>query len=59
MYLIDVAIPGDSRVTDKVTEKHQQYTDLKLELQKLQKMQVVIPLSLVNLEQFPFFLKNI
>jgi len=28
-YLIDVAIPGDSRVKEKVSEKHQRYTDLK------------------------------
>ena len=50
VYLIDVAIPGDSRVTEKVTEKHQRYTDLKMELQKMWKMQVVItPLVLGTL----------
>ena len=41
---------GDSRVTEKVTEKHQCYTDLKMELQKMWKMQVVIiPLVLGTL----------
>ena len=42
IYLIDVAIPGDTRVTEKVVEKHQQYTDLKIELQKMWNMRVVI-----------------
>ena len=34
-YLIDMAIPGDSRVIDKITEKHRRYTDLKIKLQKM------------------------
>jgi len=41
-YLTDVAIPGDSRVIDKKTEKHQRYTDLKIEFQKMGKMKVII-----------------
>ena len=34
-FLIDVAIPGDSRLSNKVTEKLERYTDLKLEIQKM------------------------
>ena len=30
--LIDIAIPGDSRVSQKITEKYQRYTDLKIEI---------------------------
>jgi len=41
-YLIDVAIPGDSRVKEKVSEKHQRYTDLKIEIQKMWNIPVVI-----------------
>jgi len=41
-YLIDVAIPGDSRVKEKVSEKHQHYTDLKIEIQKMWNIPVVI-----------------
>jgi len=41
-YLIDVAIPGDSRVKEKVSEKHQRYTDLKIEIQKMWSIPVVI-----------------
>ena len=41
-YLIDVAIPGDSRVKEKVSEKHQHYTDLKIEIQKMWNILVVI-----------------
>ena len=56
-YLIDVAIPGDSRVAEKVTEKHQRYTDLKIELQKMWMMRVVIiPLVLGTLGTVPLCL---
>ena len=41
-YLIDVAIPGDSRIKEKVSEKHQRYTDLKIEIQKMWNIPVVI-----------------
>ena len=33
VLLIDVAIPGDSRIIAKVNEKMERYTDLKIELQ--------------------------
>jgi len=34
-FLVDVAIPGDSRLYSKVLEKQTKYTDLKIEVQKL------------------------
>lgn len=34
-FLIDVAIPGDNHLSNKVTEKLERYTDLKLEIQKV------------------------
>ena len=58
-YLIDVAISGDSRVMDKITEKHQRYTDLKIELQKMWKMRVVIlPTVIGTLGTIPLCLEK-
>ena len=34
-YLMDIAIPGDSRISQKATEKIQRYTDFKVEIQKM------------------------
>ena len=34
-YVIDIAVPGDSRLTQKVNEKYERYTDLKIELQRM------------------------
>ena len=46
-YLIDVAIPGDSRVKEKVSEKHQHYTDLKIEILKMWNIpDVILPVIL-------------
>ena len=42
VFLIDVAIPGDSRLNAKVNEKMERYTDLKIELQRMWKVRVVI-----------------
>ena len=42
IFLIDVAIPGDSRITQKINEKYQKYTDLKIEVQKMWKARAVI-----------------
>ena len=39
-FLIDVAIPGDSCLYNKVTEKLERYTDLKLEIYKMWSMRV-------------------
>ena len=33
-FLIDIAIPGDSRISQKVNKKYQRCTDLKIEAQK-------------------------
>jgi len=41
-FLIDVAVPGDSRLTAKINEKREKYTDLKIELQRMWKVRVVI-----------------
>ena len=32
VFLIDVAIPGDSRISQKITEKQKKYVDLKIVL---------------------------
>ena len=59
IYLIDVAIPGDTRVTENIAEKHQRYTDLKIELQKMWNMQVVILSSVLGaLGSVPLCLKK-
>jgi len=34
-FLIDIAIPGDSQVLQKISEKQQCYSDLKIEVQKM------------------------
>jgi len=34
-FLIDVAISGDNRLTQKINKKWQKYTDLKMELQRM------------------------
>ena len=35
MFLIDVAIPGDSRISQTITEKQKKYVDLKMEISQL------------------------
>ena len=42
VYLIDVAISGDSRLIAKVNEKMERYTNLKIVLQRMWKARVVI-----------------
>jgi len=34
-YLIDIPIPGDSRLTQKVAEKQTKYTDLRIEIARV------------------------
>ena len=34
-YLIDIAIPGDSRLTQKVVEKQTKYMDLRIEITRV------------------------
>jgi len=49
-FLIDVAIPGDSRLAHKVNEKRDKYTDLKIEVQRMWNMRaVVMPLVIGTL----------
>ena len=58
-FLIDVAIPGDSRLSSKVTEKLERYTDLKLEIQKMWSMRVsVVPVVIGSLGSIPTCLKK-
>ena len=35
VFLIDIAIPGDSRLSHKYTEKHTKYVDLKIEVVRM------------------------
>jgi len=37
-FLIDIAIQGDSHIPQKINEKYQRYTDLKIEAQKMWSM---------------------
>jgi len=44
-FLIDVAVPGDSRISQKINEKREKYTDLKIEIQQMWNMHAaVVPL---------------
>ena len=57
IFLIDVAIPGDSRITQKINEKYQKYTDLKIEVQKMWKERaVIVPLVIGSLGSVPMCL---
>ena len=58
-FLIDVAIPGDSCLSNKVTEKLERYTDIKLEMQKMWSMEVsVVPVVIGSLGSIPKCLKK-
>ena len=58
-FLIDVAIPGDSRISNKVVEKLDRYTDLKLEVQKMWSMRAfVVPVIIGSLSSIPICLKK-
>ena len=58
-FLIDIAIPGDSRVSQKITEKYQRYTDLKIKIQKMWLMSAsVVPVVLGSLGSVPTSLKK-
>lgn len=51
--IIDVAIPGDSRIREKETEKLDKYHDLKIELQRIWKTKVtIIPIVIGALGAF-------
>ena len=59
-FLIDVAIPGDSCLSYKVTEKLERYTDLKLDIQKMWSVGVsVVPVVIGSLGCIPTYLKKV
>ncbi|XP_062816932.1 uncharacterized protein LOC134293409 [Anolis carolinensis] len=54
VWIIDVAIPGDSRIDEKQQEKLSRYQDLKIELQRLwQKPVQVVPVVMGTLGAVP------
>ena len=58
-FLIDIAIPGDSRLSQKVNEKYQRYTYLKIGVQKMWAMTAsIVPVILGSLGSIPTSLKN-
>ena len=59
VFLIDVAIPWDTRVNEKEREKVDKYHDLKLELERLWEMPVeIVPIILGALGTIPSSLKK-
>ena len=55
--LLDVVIPGDSRVKEKISEKQQCYMDLKIEIKKMWNIPVIIlPVILGTLGSIPLCL---
>ena len=58
-FLIDIAIPGDSRVLQKISEKQQHYSDLKIEVQKMWSYRAsVAPIIIGSLGSIPRGLKD-
>ena len=54
VWLIDVAIPGDSRIDQKDVEKITKYQDLKVEVERLwEKKATVVPVVIGALEAIP------
>ena len=59
LFFIEIAIPGDSRLSQKINEKYQRYTDLKIEVQKTWSMTAsIVPVILGSLGSVPTSLKN-
>jgi len=53
-FIIDVAVPGDNRLTQKINEKREKYTNLKIELQRMWNMcAVVVPIVIRSLGSIP------
>ena len=53
-FLVDIAIPGDSRLSSKLLEKQTRYTDLKIEIEKLWKVKcVIVPIVVGALGSIP------
>ena len=61
VFLIDVAIPGDSRLNAKVNEKMKRHTDHKIELQRMWKFYAVIVLLIIGClgSVSKYFVKNL
>ena len=58
-YLIDIAIHGNSRISQKATEKIQRYIDLKVEIQKIWSFRtVIVPIIIGPLGSIPSQLKS-
>ena len=58
-HLIDIAVPGDSRVASKENEKVQKYQDLSRELRKLWQVKVmVVPVVVGALDTIPKVLEK-
>ena len=54
VWLIDVAIPGDSRIDQKKVEKITKYQDLKVEVERLwEKKATVVPVVIGALKAIP------
>ena len=55
MFLIDIAIPGDSRLSHKCTEKHTKYVDFKIEVARMwnSKKVAVVPIIVGVLGSIP------
>ena len=54
VFLIDVAIPGDSRISQKITEKQKKHVDLKMELSQLWQSTVhIVPIIVGALGSIP------
>ena len=54
LYLIDIAIPGDSRLSQKAVEKQTKYVDLKIEHGSVRKFS----LFLLSLELWVLYLRT-
>ena len=54
VWLVDVAIPGDSRIQQKEVEKITKYQDLKIEVERLwERKAMVVPVVIGALEAIP------
>jgi len=58
-FSVDIAIPGDSRIAQKVTEKLDRHADLKVEIQKMWSFRTnIVPIIIRALGSIPSQLKS-
>ena len=50
VFLIDIAIPGDSRLSHKFAEKHSKYIDLKVEVTRVWRVKRVSTIPIIVVE---------